>query len=332
MKKLDKSFSKHSLILYGICSAVFLAVIGAAIWLQSQQSVSISISNNMDTTQISTTTEFTYARLTIILAFGLIISLIITYLVQRIQKNRIIFEIQSIAAEVQNKDVGVIQKNYSYEEFEIIKQAYNEKILSINEMASKREEYFNMTVHDLRTPIQVVKNNANLLEKYPHDKELLAGLKEEIIHLENEVTHYLILEKIEYFEKPKLVQVDINEMVDRLINKYGLEANVSLVKSKLNCIQNVDLQMFEKVIMNLIQNGLQYSPDMHVWVIVGEESLLFENTTEEYVSNIFCEERKRSKNGNGLGTLIIQKYAKLQGLGLEENNTVNKVRVKVRFI
>lgn len=332
MKKLDKSFSKHSLIIYGISSLVFIIVIGVAIWLQSQQSVSISISNSMDTAKISTTSEFTYARLTVVLAMGLIISLIVTHFVQRIQKNRIIAEIQDIANEVLNKEVGVIQKNYTYQEFEIIKKAYNEKIASINEMATKREEYFNMTVHDLRTPIQAVKNNVNLIEKYPQDTDLLTELKEEVIHLENEVSHYLILEKIEYFEKPNMYRTEINDMIENLLIKYNLEKNVSLTKSGQKTIQSIDVQMFEKVVMNLIQNGLQYSPDTSVAITIENDSVLFENATDTCVSNIFCEKRKRSKNGNGLGTLIIQKYAKLQGLGLEENNTVNRVRIRVRFI
>ncbi len=332
MKKLDKSFKKNTIITYTISVTVFLSIIAIALWLQGQQSVSISISNSADTAKITTTTELTYLRMGIILVIGLVAILAIANLVQRKQKKQIINEVMGLTEKIEKKDVEIITTNYSYHEFEVIKKAHNQKIASINEMGKKREEYFNMTVHDLRAPIQMLKNKANLLERYPDDKDLLKDLKLEINHLENEVSHYLILEKIDYFEKPHLQSVELNKFIADIISKYALSTNVQIISNVTDNRQRIDVSMFEKVVMNLVQNGLQYSNDCMVKIIINSNQIIFENNVNQYPGNIFCSERKRSKSGNGLGTLIIQKYIKLQELKLEEDNSIDTVRIRVEFI
>lgn len=310
---------------------LFMAI--SMFWMSNHKAISINISEDLTTTQITSTlpAKFDIETVALLLIAIILISLFVVVFIQFTQKKKIIAEIQSISEEMLKQSIKPIAKEYSYLEFENIKKSYNEKINHINEQVKAKDEYFNMTIHDLRSPIQAVKNSLAMLEKFPEDKETVDDLKEEVRHLENEVSRYLILEKIDYFEKPQIRSVNLEVFFKSLVKKYVLDANIIEIKTKPDYYRAVDIQMFEKVVMNLIQNALQYSSDGRLQIEFGTNHLVFSNKVSEPVGKIFNTERSKNCCGNGIGTQIVLKYLSLQELSISEEHGQDRVNIKIIF-
>ncbi len=333
MKCLDKSLNIYPIAIYTVTSFVIMMFVLLLVWSNNHRIISVNLSEDMTTTSITSELPFNVNVEQIALFFLIIISVsfMCTILLQLANKRKIISEIQNLSNEMLKKSISPINSNYSYTEFDNIKNAYNDKINQINEQTKKKDEYFNMTVHDLRSPIQAVKNNLSMLERFPEETaEILSSLKEEVYHLEQEVSRYLILEKIEYFEKPQMEFVDLNSFFEKFKKKYAIESHLVSIKSTGNYTQQIDIAMFEKVVMNLIQNAVEYSSDHKLEIDIESDYILFSNNVNQRVNKIFTNKRTVS-SGNGLGTQIVSKYLELQNLYLEELNTDTKVNIKIKF-
>lgn len=309
-------------------------IIGAILvilWIESFQAVSVNISSQLNTTTLSTTRPLNLETVAILLILVVVFGLLIMVIMQLIQRRKIVVEIKRFSNEIVQSGIKPIRKMYTYDEFEDIKAAYNRKINQIDEQVKRKDEYFNMTVHDLKVPIQAVKSNISLLEKFPDDVELVDDLKYDILELESEVARYLLLEKIDYFETADIQQVELNNYMRKILGKYLLESSAVRVEYSEQLYGNIDLKMFEKIVINLIQNGIQNSPDSCIRIKFKQDYITFSNYVVSPVEQVFYDERVSNPNGNGFGTQIIQKYIKLQGLDLEEDNTAREVRINIKF-
>lgn len=331
MKKLDRSLNNYPIIFQLIASIFFIMLIIIFVWTSNHKIVEISISENLSTTHISSVLPISGQLLGLILVICISVTLVMTIIIQLLNKKKIIKEINNISIEMQKNTVDTIKTEYTYSEFQSIRDAYNEKLTMINEQSKKKDEYFNMTVHDLKAPIQAVKSNMSLLKKFPTNSEIFENLSIEILHLESEVSRYLLLEKIDYFEKPDFCEIELNSFLENLIIKYAL--NTCNIDIKYNESLNVmaDVKMLEKIFINLIQNGLQNSMNNVIKITLSLDSIIFSNKTEEQIDTVFSEKRIKSSSGNGLGTQIIQKYAEMQNIEIIENNANHEVIIKLRF-
>lgn len=333
MKKLDKSLNFTSLIIMLLVALLAIIVVGVVIWSNTHRAIDVSISDDNQITQISSQSPINinveYAGYIVICV--ILILVIIFYLIQSLQKKEIVMELRKLSEEISSADDTVIETQYSYIEFVNIIDAYNEKILQIDEQVKRKDEYFNMTVHDLRIPLQAVKNNVTLLEKFPTDSEIYNELKAEIIHLEDEISRYLLLEKIEYFELVKLEKVEINQYISQLVKKFSNNSNYLSVTYGNEKYVDIDRLMFEKVIMNLVQNGIQYSSDHQIKIVVNDDCLEFINKVDSQPKPIFKQGRSQECHGNGIGSQIILKYLHLQNLSLVENYANNYERITINY-
>lgn len=331
MKQLDKSINFYPIGIYIATSVLIIVLIISSIWLSGHKVVTVSISPDGSSMKILTEGAVNVKLISIVLIMLILISFPIIVITQFVKRKTIIMELTNLTCEMKNKNSSYITKVYKYQEFESIKDSYNQKIKLINRQVEKKDEYFKMTVHDLRSPIQGVKSNVALLEKFPDDPEIFEDLREDLIHLENEVTRYLVLEKIDYFEKADIHNQNINQIINHVVKRYSEQKYKIVVDEKMQLNAYVDTEMFEKIIINLVQNGVMYSPDHKIIVTIEEDHVMFCNKVNHLVERIFSEKRVKSANGNGLGTQIILKYIQLQNLTLEEINDNNQVCIIIRF-
>ncbi len=331
MKQLDKSINFYPMGIYIVTSILIIVLIISSIWISEHKVVTVSISPDGSAMKILTEGAINIELIAIILIMLILISFPIIVITQFIKRKAIITELSDLTCEMKNKNSSYITKVYKYQEFESIKDSYNQKIKLINSQVEKKDEYFKMTVHDLRSPIQGVKSNIALLEKFPDDPEIFDDLRQDLIHLENEVTRYLVLEKIDYFEKADIHYQSINRIIDQVVKRYGEQKCKIVVSEKIQLNANVDHEMFEKIIINLVQNGVMYSTDHKITITIDDGFVMFCNKVNKRIDHIFSEKRVKSVNGNGLGTQIILKYIQLQNLILEEINDDHQVCIIIRF-
>lgn len=301
------------------------------VWTSNHKIVEISISENLSSTQISSVLPVSGQLVGLVLIICIGVTLVLTIIIQFLNKRKIIKEINNILDEMQKTTIDTIKTEYTYSEFLSIRDTYNKKIKIINEQTKKKDEYFNMTVHDLKAPIQAVKSNMSLLKKFPTNLEVFENLDMEIHHLENEVSRYLLLEKIDYFETPDFCKIELNDFLEKLIIKYALNTCNIIVKYNKSITISADDQMLEKIFINLIQNGIQNSIDNEIKITILLDGITFSNKIEGQIETVFHEKRVKSSSGNGLGTQIIQKYARKQNIEIIENNNNHEVKIKLKF-
>ncbi len=228
----------------------------------------------------------------------------------------------------------LIENDREYSEFNMIARAWNYKIEQINDEHEQREQYFNTMIHDLKGPLQRLNGNCELYEMRYGENPIVETIGQEIAELESEIHRFLILDKIEYFDKPyfetRNLQHDVIKIIDSFQN-LNLQANYFD-----NCnevpICDYDVWMLTKILNNVVENTLKYA-DSRV-IDVGFYSNYFTISNEylgEPIGNIFTGERFAQAKGTGLGSQIIKKYVDILGWDINSHVTNNKFIVKVYF-
>ncbi|SHJ42128.1 Signal transduction histidine kinase [Reichenbachiella agariperforans] len=143
------------------------------------------------------------------------------------------------------------------------------------QLDAAKSRFFANISHDLRTPmtlimggIQQVLENKDVYLNSRAEKQLMIGLKngERILHLTNEINELIKLEDNKLAIKPKYI--DINEVLNLFVQMFSSMAEmrgVHLAYSSTiiegGSIVHVDPFHFEKVLFNLITNGLKHTQE-----------------------------------------------------------------------
>ena len=89
--------------------------------------------------------------------------------------------------------------------------------------------------HDLKSPLQVIKNAVYLMKKTPDDSEAMISMIEDSVERANQMIEEF---RLKTRDSPvKLVNTDLTELIDKTIKEIGLTFNVKLV-NKTSKIHN----------------------------------------------------------------------------------------------
>ena len=124
--------------------------------------------------------------------------------------------------------------------------------------------------HDLRTPLAIIKTEMEvaLQNKHIDDtsyKKTIESNLEEVNKMTTLVSNLLLLARTEHtLEKDTFKLVDIHECVDSVVKKIQIKAqekSISLVM-KRTVHENIKVHVhnFERVLQNIIQNAINYTP------------------------------------------------------------------------
>lgn len=238
----------------------------------------------------------------------LLISMIIVHRKQKIAFKRTIeFSNLFLSEDFQYIDVN---KATTTEE-KLIINSWNRSVKQIIDLEERRDEYFNMMVHDLKMPIQLVKFNTELFNLEYGENIYMKKIDTQIGKLQGEIERILILEKIKYFENPNFETVDLIKLVKNttLILSENTMVQFDSNYDKLNI--KTDEAMLKKILSNIADNILKYNDGQVVRIVMVDNKLTFTNSTnskQEYTHD-YQIEREYSSTGNGLGTQIISTYA-----------------------
>lgn len=212
--------------------------------------------------------------------------------------------------------------------------SWNESVEEIDYLNELREKYFKNMVHDLKTPIQILKMNLRMLSIDLPNNEYAEAIKEELEILEKSVTNYLILEKITFFEKVNLQPLNFENYFDHIKERYNsmdFQINTYQV-ADINCILTDEI-MFTRVVENLIENAIKYSKEKYIDIYLNDNSLVLVNKVDHDVNigNIFTGDRKYSMMGNGLGVEIINTYIKQLNWSISSSHENDEFQVVIGF-
>lgn len=146
------------------------------------------------------------------------------------------------------------------------------ELQEIGKSGTAKEEYMNMIIHDLRTPLTIIQGSCDMLIK--RKKELPENIKDELItdtkgaakRLLNIVDNLLDIAKLENGKfRVELKKVNIPDFLASVLNQYKLFVEERGLSFTVNVPNNdafycmVDTRIIERVMDNLISNAVKYT-------------------------------------------------------------------------
>ncbi len=234
-----------------------------------------------------------------------------------------------------------------------IKKAEEELIKAkekAEELSRLKSSFLANMSHELRTPMVAILGFAELLSERltaSEEREMAETILKGGKRLTNTLNLILELSRIEASKTEVHINpVNISDTTSSMIKLYKQEAvkkNLKLL-SDLNreVIALVDIEMFEKIVDNLIQNAIKYTSKGEVKVMTGYGKTNYDDYAfikvqdtgigipEKMLELIFepfrqvSEGRSRHYEGTGLGLSITKKYVDLMNGYIEVKSELGK--------
>lgn len=244
---------------------------------------------------------------------------------RKIQEKDLYFKLQSSKIKEFNEIV---------ESLDTMKEALANSLKNEWETERRRKEHISILAHDIKTPLTVIKGNAELLKEESEDSELLEyaeSIDQSSYQIENYIK--LLIEATKDEENISLRKQDFNlenwiEQVEEACNRLCMSYQVILerhfeIKSKS---YKGDRESLLRVVLNLVKNGLEQTLDTKKLVLrimeregkliievedfgkgFSEQALL--NATKQF----FTENKARTGTHYGLGLYMSQEVVKGHG-------------------
>lgn len=283
-----------------------------------------------------------------------IIAIIVSYFLATQQVKRI-NRIRSATKEVAAGNFDVIVPNRNRDEFDDLAEDFNKMTVSLKEsheeierQEERRKQFMADASHEMRTPLTTING---LLEGLQYNA-IPENQKEKAIKLmQNETARLirLVNENLDY-EKIRTNQISImlqkfnaTEALATLVSQLQAKAEGSgdqlLLRTEESIEVYADYDRFVQVMVNLIQNAIQFTKDGLITVEIkrladATEIVIEDNgigMSEEQVRNIWDRyykadpSRKNTKYGeSGLGLSIVQELVKLHHGTVEVESELEK--------
>jgi signal transduction histidine kinase len=208
-------------------------------------------------------------------------------------------------------------------------QRKNELLTQVEEL---KTNFLNLVTHDLKTPVARIQGLAEvILRKSPHlnnhDQQQLMHIIGSTEELNRFITSILELSKVESNHlQIRFESKDINQLIERSVEGFKAQARAKRIHIVANLEPlfpvKIDASLISKVINNLIDNAMKYSPlDSKIVIESRESGEYIEVSVKDQGIGMSDEEREnlftrfyRAKNdttaqtpGTGLG-LYLTRY------------------------
>lgn len=225
------------------------------------------------------------------------------------------------------------------------------------EEEKKRKEFIATISHELKTPITIISGQLEGMiynvGKYKDRETYLKKSYEATQELKYLVDEMMKISKREILEKNLLIEnIDFADLLNTLLNRqsYLLEEKKLKLSCKIekNLVIKADKEKITKVLNNLINNAIKYSPENEKIIVKAYKTkttkkIVFdiENTgviiENKYLKEIFNpfyrieKSRNRKTGGSGLGLYIVSEILKSHNLQYKMESKKNSVSFIIYF-
>lgn len=225
------------------------------------------------------------------------------------------------------------------------------------EEEKKRKEFIATISHELKTPITIISGQLEGMiynvGKYKDRETYLKKSYEATQELKYLVDEMMKISKREILEKNLLIEnIDFADLLNTLLNRqsYLMEEKKLKLSCKIekNLIIKADKEKITKVLNNLINNAIKYSPENERIIVKAYKTkttkrIIFdiENTgvtiENKYLKEIFNpfyrieKSRNRKTGGSGLGLYIVSEILKRHNLQYKMESKKNSVSFIIYF-
>ena len=222
---------------------------------------------------------------------------------------------------------GVQNVGNGKDEISEVSEAFYEAVCQIKALNDSRHLFLRNIMHELKTPITKGLIVAQMIEKSKNQERLIS-----VFHkLENLINELAAIEQITSKigltnKTPCLMRDLIDEAIDiAMVEKEHVGI------SELDEVRvMVDFKLFSVAIKNMIDNGIKYSTDKHVNIMVSKDHMKFitqgeklKNDLDFYIQPFIKGED--AQKSFGLGLYIVSNILEAHGLkfGYEYKNGMN---------
>lgn len=222
------------------------------------------------------------------------------------------------------------------EEIKELEETLNSAAIELSKTESLRRELLANVSHDLKTPLTLIRANAEMVKDLTYKskekrEKNLDTIINEVDRLNLLVEDILDLSKMQTVEtKLNIEEFDLNELVKNIITKFDVLINDGyyIEYDGFNVIIKADKKKLEQVIYNLINNAINYTGEdkkVYVKLIDIDDSVRLEiidtgiGIDKEDINYIWDKyykvnkKYKRVSYGTGLGLSIVKNILTLHG-------------------
>jgi len=207
---------------------------------------------------------------------------------------------------------------------------------SIEEYNKKLKDYNHFLAHELKTPIAVINSNLEVL-KYGFDEEKITYSQNELKNI-TKIIDWL-LKFSESFNNLEKKEINLENFIKSIVNFEEYNKSVKIINSEFNFSILTDEILFERIIKNLIENALKYSPNRQVNIYIKTNKITFKNelykTLEkeelEKIFDKFYSSTCNESTWNWLWLPMIKEITKVLWYELQIDSYNNKFVVEINL-
>lgn len=217
-------------------------------------------------------------------------------------------------------------------------------------LEEERDEFISVVSHELRTPITIAEgtlSNSQLMLDHPDVsnamlKDSINMAHDQIIFLANMVNDLSALSRAERGVADETEEIDIKELVNKMLNKYKKDAELKNLHLNLDAAPKlgkvrVSRLYLEELLQNFITNSIKYTKEGSVTIIAQQKghkiTLAIKDTgigiSKSDQARIFAkfyrseDYRTRETGGTGLGLYVAAKLARKLGTKIDVSSRLN---------
>jgi two-component system OmpR family sensor kinase len=269
-----------------------------------------------------------YKYYSVVYSYLTIISIIILSFMMILQRLRPLIRLRRKIARYGDGDMNISFKTNGQDEIALISNELESTREKINALLESRTLFLRNIMHELKTPIAKGTIATQML-KTQKQRDRFSSIFGRLETLVNEFA--LIEEVTSVHDKSDFKEYRLIDVIDGAIDMAMVEKSCVSVDIEASVKVNVSYRLYTTAIKNMIDNGIKYSTDAHVKILIRNDELCFESKGEciahplKYYIEPFTKENP-SKNSFGLGLYLVDSILKAheQVLAHEYDNGVNR--------
>jgi len=262
-----------------------------------------------------------YSYLTIIL----IISISFILILQRLKP---LIRLRKKIALYGDGDMNISFKTNGSDEIALVSNELESTREKINSLLESRTLFLRNIMHELKTPIAKGTIATQMLHT-PKQRDRFTSI---FGRLESLVNEFALIEEVTSInDKTDFKEYRLVDIIDGAIDMAMIDTKNVTSEVDASIKLTANYRLYTTAIKNMIDNGIKYSPDAHISIIMKDKELCFESKGEcianplQYYIEPFTKDNP-SKNSFGLGLYLVDSILKShnQVLAHEYENGINR--------
>jgi len=224
-------------------------------------------------------------------------------------------------------DLKISFKTSGKDEIALVANELESTRIKINTILESRTLFLRNIMHELKTPIAKGTIATQMLPTQKQRDRFTSIFG----RLESLVTEFALIEEVTSVgNKADFQEYRLVDIIDGAIDMAMIERESVTVEVNTNYKINANFRLYATAIKNMIDNGMKYSTNSHITIILKEKELYFKTVGEclKYPINYYIEPFTKdnpSKNSFGLGLYLVDSILKVhdQILAHEYKDGVN---------